>query len=207
MMKDIATSLRTILGTIGLCAVLYPAAIWGFGRALVPERARGSLIAGPDGAVIGSRLVAQRFEQLGYLWPRPSAVDYNAAAAGGSNLASGNPALRARATSAVAHLAATEASSGRAGKARRSRTTMNGRPVPAELVAASGSGLDPHVTLAGALYQAPRIAGARGVKLRRVTEILSGQASTATPWSPRLVNVLVANLALDRDLGRGQAPP
>jgi K+-transporting ATPase ATPase C chain len=187
MLHDILTSLRFVLGTLLVCSVLYPAALFVFGLTVVPARAEGSLIRDEQGQVIGSRLVAQSFKRPEYLWPRPSAVDYNGAAAGGSNLAPSNPALTERAVVQVAEYAASDAS-----------------PVPGELVAASGSGLDPHITLAGASHQVDRIAVTRGVAPDRVEAILRTVATAANPWTPPLVNVLEANLALDAQLGAHQ---
>lgn len=184
MRKDMSTSLRFVLGTLAVCAVAYPGLLLAVGQTLVPARADGSLIRGTSGVIIGSRLIAQAFEHPAYLWPRPSAAGYDGAAAGGSNLAASNPALADRAEAQVAQVGASAA-----------------HRVPAELVAASGSGLDPHITLDGALYQIGRIARARGVRADRVEEVLRYQATSGMPWSPPLVNVLEANLALDKNLG------
>lgn len=184
MFQEMLTGLRFVVGTLLVCSVFYPALLLGVGQAVVPERASGSLVRDPRGNVVGSRLIAQKFTRSEYLWPRPSAVDYNAAAAGGSNLAASNPALTRRAEAAADELNATAAS-----------------PVPGEMIAASGSGLDPHITLRGAIYQARRIAEARGVSQTRVEEVLRHQASGGTPWLPELVNVLETNLALDENLG------
>jgi K+-transporting ATPase ATPase C chain len=184
MVKEMLTNLRFIFGTLLLCAVLYPAFLFCAAQAFVPARAEGSLIHDRSGRVIGSRLIAQEFTRAEYLRPRPSAVDFNAAAAGGSNLSASNASLVERAEMSVAHLTG----------------TGDGR-IPGELIAASGSGLDPHITLQGAVYQADRIARARGVSAQRVKEVVRHEASAGTPWSPRLVNVLEANLALDQNLG------
>lgn len=173
MVADLLTGIRLLLGTLFVCAVLYPAFLASSGN-LVPARATGSLIRDEAGTVIGSRLIAQRFTRAEYLWPRPSAVDYDASAAGGSNLAPSNPALRAKAIEIVNRMTATE-----------DREDREDRRVPGELVAASGSGLDPHITLAGALHQLQRIAEARGVHAKRVEELLRREASASTPWSPR----------------------
>ncbi len=189
MRKDLVTSLRLVLASVLLCAVLYPLALLGIARAAVPGRALGSLVRNASGTVIGSRLIAQGFTRPSYLWPRPSAVGYDAAASGGSNLAASNPALRARAEATTRHLGATAS-----------------RPAPGDLVAASGSGLDPDITLAAALYQAKRIASARGVDPARVEGVLRREASAPMPFRAPLVNVLEANLALDRDLGPPPAP-
>lgn len=171
-----------LLGTLLLTAA-YVLALLGV-AALVPDAAHGSLLVDAEGRVVGSRLVAQRFESPTYVWPRPSAVDHAADRSGGSNLAPSNPALRERVVAELARLAADAE-----------------HPVPLELVLASGSGLDPHVTLAGALWQAPRIAAARDVDRREVEERLRSLARVPNPWSPPLVNVLEANLELDASFG------
>ena len=138
-------TLRLALVTLLSCSVLYPLLVLALGRAVAAGAAEGSLLRDREGKVIGSHLVAQAFSRDDYLWPRPSAVGYDAAAAGGSNLASTNPELRLRAAQALAGL-------------QQGVGAPTSTPVPAELVTASGSGLDPHVSLAGALWQAPRIA-------------------------------------------------
>jgi K+-transporting ATPase ATPase C chain len=184
------TTIRLTLVTLLGCAVIHPAVVLALARVLAPEQAEGSLLRDDAGRIIGSELLAQRFERDDYLWPRPSAADYDAAAAAGSNLASNNPALRERVQVDLVRLGASTAS-----------------PVPAELVTASGSGLDPHVTLAGALHQASRIAAARHVAVERVEEALRSQATRPGLVRPALVNVLQANLALDRELGRVRPMP
>lgn len=181
------TTIRLTLATLLGCSVLYPLAVLAVGHAAAPDAAEGSLLRDAEGHVIGSRLVAQGFSRAEYLWPRPSSVAHDATAAGGSNLASSNPELRSRAEVALGALGIDAAPS-----------TL----VPAELVTASGSGLDPHVTLAGALFQAPRIASARHVDIERVEELLRAQATEPSFGRPALVLVLAANLALDRELGR-----
>ncbi|MGB8331263.1 MAG: K(+)-transporting ATPase subunit C [Polyangiales bacterium] len=183
MSKDLIVSVRAWLSTLVVCAVLYPLVTLAFGQLIVPGRAEGSLIRDASGQVVGSRLIAQAFERPEYLWPRPSAVNYDAAATGGSNLAPSNPALSERAKVAVTQLSAT-----------------SDHPVPGELVAASGSGMDPHISLDGALYQVPRIAGARGIATARIEELIREHAAP-NPWSPTLVNVLETNIALDSSFG------
>lgn len=190
------TTLRLVLVTLVACAGLYPLLVLGLARVLAPAAAEGSLLRAEDGTVIGSRLVAQGFTRDDYLWPRPSAVGYDATAAGGSNLASTDPALRARAESALVRLAGSA-----------DATASAPLPVPQELVTASGSGLDPHLTLAGALVQAPRIARARRVSASRVSEVLRQLATAPSFGRPALVVVLEANLALDRELGRAPVAP
>jgi K+-transporting ATPase ATPase C chain len=170
--------------TVATCSVLYPAAILGFAAATVPEKRQGSLIRNEAGDVVGSRLLAQECTRPGYFWPRPSAVNYNAAGAGGSNLSPASPKLAERAVAIVARL-----------------NLPADRRVPADLLAASGSGLDPHITLAAAMLQAPRVAQARGLSEETVRGLVRQHAESSPPAAVRgwsLVNVLELNLALDR---------
>ena len=177
----IAPSLRTAATTLLVCSGLYTALILGVGQALVPDSANGHLVE-RDGKVVGSRQVAQKFEAPHYLWPRPSAADYNGVAASGSNKSPTNPELTERAK----------------GEIERHGATAE-RPLPAELATTSGAGLDPHISLAAALYQAPRVAEARGVSAAQVKRVIAAE-TTMLPLASgtRLVNVLETNLALDR---------
>ena len=184
-MNNALASIRLVVMTMLICVVGYSALIWLVGRA-TPFTADGWLITAEDGTVIGSKQIAQAFTDPGYFWPRPSAVDYNAAGAGGSNKSPTSPDLTTRATEIVGRYGATAAN-----------------PLPAELAAASGAGLDPHITEAGALYQAPRVAEARGLDLAEVEALIHDQAfSPGVFLTPdRLVNVLELNLALDHLTG------
>jgi len=177
------TTLRLILLSIALCSIAYTTAIFGFARLANPDQASGSLVKNSDGKIIGSRLIAQSFSGDRYFHPRPSACAYDARAAAGSNLSPLNPKLTERAVKIIStHDAFAE------------------NPIPADLVTASGSGLDPDITEAAARYQAARIARARqidpSVVLRTIEETqrpLMGKFG-----GPSLVNVLELNLALDR---------
>jgi K+-transporting ATPase ATPase C chain len=166
-----------------VCVVGYSLAILGAARILAPQTAQGSLIVRSDGTVAGSRLIAQKFIQPGYFWPRPSAVDYNGAGAGGSNKSPTSADLTERARGTVAAYGATPQN-----------------PLPAELAAASGGGLDPHITERAALYQAARVAAARGIPQSEVETLI--RQSAAAPGGfltpDLLVNVLELNLALDQ---------
>jgi len=182
-MKLLIISLRLVVVTMLVCVAGYTAVILGFARVVVPDKAQGSLITGKDGKIVGSRLIAQKFTQPQYFWPRPSAADYSAGAAAGSNKSPTSTDLTDRAqTNIVAYGA----------------TTQN--PLPADLAAASGGGLDPHITEHAALYQAERVAKARVLALPKVETLIKEHAfltdSFLTP--DRLVNVLELNLALDR---------
>jgi potassium-transporting ATPase KdpC subunit len=175
-----AASLRISAATLLVCSGAYSLAILGIAQAVTPATASGSLVQRGD-RTIGSTQVAQKFEAPHYLWPRPSAVDYNASGAGGSNKSPANPELAERARELIARHGATF-----------------GNPLPAELATASGAGLDPHISLEAALWQAGRVARARGVSPVAVERLVAGTAE-ALPFggSQRLVNVLQANLALN----------
>ncbi len=177
------TSVRVALATLAICCVIYPLGILIFGQIATPETATGSLIRNDQGEIVGSELIAQGFSRPEYFWPRPSAVDYNAAAAGGSNLSPANPALRTSAEAIIGKMGATAEN-----------------PIPADLVTASGSGLDPDITLEAARHQAPRVARARNLPVSAVLETLDKMAERpgGKLIPVRLVNVLLVNMELDR---------
>lgn len=179
---QIITSVRIVIFTMAVCCVLYTLLIFAIGQTITPHTAEGSLITDARGKIIGSELIAQKFTRPGYFRPRPSAVDYNAAATGGSNLSPTNPELTERAQDIINAMGA----------------TVN-NPIPAELVTASGSGLDPHITLKAARYQAERVAEARGLPIETIYSILDNHAvKTGGPLTPEpLVNVLLVNKQLD----------
>ncbi len=183
LLYETAASLKCILLTILFCCVLYPGIVWFTGRTLVPEKAEGSLIKNSAGTVIGSHLIAQGFSQDRYFWPRPSAIAYNASASGGSNLSPVSVTLHDQIQTRIVELKPTA-----------------GNPVPVELVTSSGSGLDPHITVQAALFQAERVAQARGISLKFLTPLINKQVKKMSiiPGSPALINVLDLNLALDQ---------
>lgn len=169
--------------------LVYPFAVTGMAQLLFPWQANGSLVQ-RDGKPIGSALIGQSFTDPGHFWGRPSATTpqpYNAAASTGSNLGPLNPALVDAVQARVATV--------------RAADPGNVAPVPVDLVTASGSGLDPDISLAAARYQAPRVARVRGLPLGEITALIERHARR--PWlgvlgEPR-VNVLALNLALDAD--------
>lgn len=187
-MQSLIASIRVTVATMLVCVVGYAAVIWGIGRIITPDTAQGSLISAADGTVIGSRLIAQKFTEPRYFWPRPSAVDYNAAGAAGSNKSPTSPDVTARAIDIVAQYGAT-----------------SDNPLPPELAAASGAGLDPHISEHAALYQTPRVAEARGLPRSEIERVIREHvfAPGAFLTPDRLVNVLELNLALD-ELAPGQ---
>lgn len=181
-MQSIFASIRIAAATMLICVAGYATAVWAVAQAVTPDTANGSLITSEDGTVIGSRQVAQAFTRPEYFWPRPSAVDYNGAGAGGSNKSPTSTDIADR---------------GREIVARYNATPDN--PLPADLATASGAGLDPHISEQAALYQAARIAGARGMEQARVETLIRGSAFEPGGFlsTDRIVNVLELNLALD----------
>ena len=186
-MKDIKPAiLLFVIFTIS-CGGIYPAVVTGVAHALFPKQAAGSFITDKSGKEIGSTLIGQPFADLKYFWPRPSAASdfgYNAMGSGGSNSGPTNPDYLKTVGDRVKALR----DSGVTGK------------VPADLVQASASGLDPHVTPESALLQVARVAKARGVSedalVKAVSEATEGR-QLGFLGEPR-VNVLVLNLKLDR---------
>ena len=184
IVRELLSSIRLALVTILVCAVAYPLAILGVAAVASPNGRLGSLIVNEGGQVVGSKFIAQAFSQPEYFWPRPSACGYDAAAAAGSNLSPANPAISERALDIIANLELNE-----------------GQTVPADLVSASGSGLDPHISHAAALSQAPRVAKARGMSENDIIAEIDRMSEriplTAGPEG-LIVNVLEINLSLDQ---------
>jgi K+-transporting ATPase ATPase C chain len=181
-MKPLIASIRLVVATMLVCVAGYTALILTLAQIITPDTAQGSLIKDKDGRIIGSRLIAQSFTNAIYFWPRPSAVGYNAAGAGGSNKSPTSTNLTERAAGLIAQHGASA-----------------GKPLPAELAAASGGGLDPHITERAALFQAQRVATARSLSPAHVEELIKQHAfAPGGAFTPeRLVNVLELNLALD----------
>jgi len=187
-MKDLMRPALTMLVIMTvLTGLFYPLAITGMAQLFFPEQANGSLIV-RDGKVIGSKLIGQYFDKPEYFWSRPSATSpfpYNAAASGGSNLGPTNPVLIESVKARVAAL--------------RTADPGNDLPIPVDLVTASGSGLDPHISPAAALYQVKRVARARDVDENRIRGLIARHTEGrqfGLLGEPR-VNVLELNLALD----------
>jgi len=201
MLKEIRPAIVFIVALTLITGLIYPLAMTGIAGAIFPYQAQGSLIE-KDGKVIGSELIGQVFADDKYFHGRPSATvtpdpkdssknidaPYNAANSAGSNLGPTNKALIDRVQGDV-------------DKLKQENTSV---PVPIDLVTTSGSGLDPHITPAAALFQVPRVAKARNMPEDRVRQLVNDNIEARTfgiLGEPR-VNVLALNLALDRAAGK-----
>jgi K+-transporting ATPase ATPase C chain len=191
-MTDLVRQLRPALVALVLLTALtgfaYPLAITGIAQAAFPEQANGSLLRDGSGAVIGSRLIGQPFSDPGYFHPRPSAAGdgYDSSASSGSNLGPTSADLMGAVTERVAAY-------------REENGLSADTAVPVDAVTASGSGLDPHISVANAMLQLPRVASARGVTEADVRELVDEHTdgrALGILGEPG-VNVLELNLALD----------
>jgi K+-transporting ATPase ATPase C chain len=196
-MKTFVIALRTALVTLVLTGILYPLGMTALAQVLFPSAANGSLAKDESGKVVGSRLIGQTFANPAYFQPRPSAAGngYDPLASGGSNFGPTSAKLKDRVTADIARL-------------RKDNPEAVGE-IPTELVTTSGSGLDPHLSPAAAMWQIPRVAHARAVSAARIAatleEAISGR-DLGFLGEPT-VNVLELNLALDRQFGQAVAAP
>jgi len=187
MWQTIRTAILSLLVLTFVTGVAYPLVVTGLAQLLFPTAANGSVLV-RDGKPVGSALIGQPFSDPRYFWGRPSATapfPYNGASSGGSNLGPTNPALADAVKQRIAAL--------------RAADPGNAKPVPVDLVTASGSGLDPQISPAAAEFQVERVARARGVSADDVRKLVAS-ATQKRQWrifgEPR-VNVLQLNLALD----------
>ena len=187
MLKMLRQSVIALVALTVITGIIYPLAVTGIARGVFPQKASGSVIV-QNGKAVGSSLIGQPFSDPKYFWSRPSATSpepYNGAASSGSNLGPTNPVLLKAVQERIVAL--------------RAADPGNTRPVPVDLVTASGSGLDPDISPAAAYYQAARVARTRGLTLEQVDGLIA--RFTSGRWlgvlgDPR-VNVVQLNLALD----------
>lgn len=190
LMKEIKQGILFTLIAMVLLGGGYHVLLWGIGQVAFAKQAEGSLIRRPDGTIVGSRLIAQKFTKPEYFHPRPSGVDYNAASTGGTNYGPSNPdhlkAVRDRLDTVM------------------KEDGVTALQVPSEMVTASGSGIDPDIPPSAAEVQAARVANTRGIPVERIRELI--RANTEPPLLGFLgrarVNVLELNLVLDETPGR-----
>lgn len=187
MMTYLRPSLVMLILLTLITGIAYPLLTTGLSQLLFSGAANGSLLYQGD-KVVGSALIGQNFTQPGYFWGRPSATTdsaYNALASGGSNLATTNPLLDKTIAERVTRL-------------RLANPAMSG-PIPVDLLTASGSGLDPEISIAAARYQLARIAHARQLPGAQIAKLIEENTDRATPnfMGESVVNVLKLNMALD----------
>lgn len=184
IVKLMRGSLGLSVIALGLCGFVYSSIATGLGQVIFPEQANGSMII-ENNQILGSRLVAQPFTQAKYFHPRPSAANYDPMAMSGSNMARTNPELNKTINERLNKIAAQE--------------QINPTNIPADLVTASGSGIDPEISVQSAMIQVKRIAQTRHIADQDVMELV--QQHTVQPTFGILgqarVNVLELNLALD----------
>lgn len=179
-MKNIIISIKAFIIFSILLGLVYPLAITGIAQVAFPQKANGSLIVENE-QVIGSSLIAQKFDSPKYFSPRPSAVDYNAAGSGASNLGPSSMKLVEQV------------------KARTEKLGQKA-PLPADMVLTSASGLDPHISVENAKLQAKRVAKVRSLQIATLYELISNNTDSEFLgiWGQDGVNVLKLNLALDK---------
>src|SRR5215470_12036681 len=186
--SEIVPALRMLIALTVVTGIVYPLIVSGIAQVAFPHAANGSLIV-VNGKSLGSELIGQPFDDPKYFWSRPSATSpqpYNGASSGASNQGPRNPALADAVKDRI--------------KALRDADPDNKAPVPIDLVTASGSGLDPHISVAAADYQVARIAKARGLPEQQLRALVNENTESRTLGilgEPR-VNVVALNLALDR---------
>lgn len=191
-MKEMIVAIRVFVVLAVLTGLVYPLVITGVAQAMFPQQANGSLIR-QDGRVVGSSLIGRHFDDRKYFWGRLSETSpdpYSGASSSGSNLGPTNPDLMMAIQGRV--------------DALRAADPGNDQPIPTDLVTASGSGLDPHISVPAAEYQIPRIARLRGMKETDVRTLVA--KNTHGPdfgvFGERVVNVQELNLDLDRAKAR-----
>jgi potassium-transporting ATPase KdpC subunit len=185
--KHLVTSILALVIFSVITGLIYPLLVTGIAQLAFPERANGSLLK-RKGIVVGSELIGQPFSDPKYFWSRLSPTSpfpYNAGASGGSNIGPLNPALLDEVQGRITEL--------------KKADSLNTLAIPVDLVTSSGSGLDPHISVAAAMYQVPRVARARGLSEDRVRALVerSTVGRTLAVLGEASVNVLSLNLALD----------
>ncbi|WP_433780308.1 K(+)-transporting ATPase subunit C [Flavobacterium anhuiense] len=181
-MKSIFSILKLTAVTLILFAVIYPLAIYGIGQ-LAPNQGKGETIS-VDGKVVGYQKIGQKFDKSNYFWGRPSAVDYNAAGSAGSNKGPSNAEYLALVQKRIDTLLLVH-------------PYLKKSDIPADMVTASGSGLDPNISPQGAFIQVKRVAKERKLDETKVKALVKSKINSAVV-GPETVNVLELNVALDQ---------
>lgn len=192
-MKYLLPAFRFSLFMTVLLGLIYPLVMTGISQGLFPRQASGNFVS-RGGQIIGSKLIAQKFEKPEYFWPRPSGVDYNPLPSGGSNFAQTRADLKKTVDE-------------RKAKLKAAHPEETGEP-PQDLLFASASGLDPHISPEAAQYQLQRVAKARNLPAEQLQKLIR-QSSQGRQWGvlgEPTVNVLALNLSLDENQGIHSAP-
>lgn len=199
-MKNIIISIKVFIIFSILLGLIYPLAITGIAQIVFPQKANGSLIV-ENGQVVGSSLIAQKFDNPKYIYPRPSAVNYNAAGSGASNFGPTKKKFIEQVKDRIDK---------EGKKTRRQEGKQFNEPslppssppalIPADMVLSSASGLDPHISIENAELQAKRVARVRGISEEKVDELIKGNTdhNFLGLWGQNGVNVLKLNIALDK---------
>ena len=205
MLTQMGTALRLWFGFTLLLGLAYPLGMTALAQWIFPAQANGSLVYQGE-RLVGSRLIGQPFTAPGYFWSRPSAVGYNGAGSGGSNLGPLNPELQQQIAARLALLAPTEGDASERPLWPVIAGSMGRMPV--DLVTSSGSGLDPHLSPAATYYQVARVAKVRGLPAGQVEALVSQQIEVPPlgVLGAPVVNILLLNLALD-ELASGASLP
>jgi K+-transporting ATPase ATPase C chain len=196
MLTQMGTALRLWFGLTLLLGLGYPLGMTALSQWIFPTQANGSLLYQGD-RVVGSRLMGQPFETADYFWSRPSAVAYNGAGSGGSNLGPLNPELQRQISARLAQLQ--QAAGDESERSPEQSAADESGLIPVDLVTTSGSGLDPHLSPAAAYYQVARVAKVRGLPATQVEALVTRQIEVPPlgVLGAPVVNVLLLNLALD----------
>lgn len=180
---SLLTSLRMMVVLAALLGLLYPFVVTSLSGVVFPHQSRGSLVYDENGTIVGSALVGQPFVGAEYFHGRPSAANYAPDQVSGSNLSPGNATLRERALQEA--------------RAIEERDGIAIGEIPVDLLAASGSGIDPHISPQAALIQAPRVSRERNIPITEVKNAISSATENGGIVGQPAVNVLKLNLALD----------
>ena len=183
-MRELVRALLIFVVLSLITGLAYPLAITGLSGLLFPAKAAGSLVM-DRGHVVGSSLIGQKFTAARYFHGRPSAIDYDASTSGGTNLGPASAKLLKDVT-------------GRVEATRKENDMGPGSPIPADLVLASASGLDPDISLDGALIQIPRVARLRGLSVETLKSLIEGMTQGQNSGAEARVNLLALNMATDR---------
>lgn len=183
-MKTLRTAFQMLLLLMVITGVVYPLLVTGLAQLFFPAQANGSLLY-QNGKPVASVLLAQNMTKSSYFWPRPSAGNFDAMASGGSNYGQTSPALMQQWQTRIQYW---------------QQASGNTKPVPAELIQASASGLDPQISVAAAYYQLNRVAQSRGWPEKRVAAMIEQQIDRSSWFAAGapMINVMSLNLSLDQ---------